>query len=314
MNILITGGAGFIGHNVVSRLEQLGHVCSVLDNETNYGLVPEYQMQALHLERRQHYQAPVHRIDLGHNDTNVSWMVGHYKPEVIIHLASFPRQKVVSADPRWGSDVMMGGTMSLLEAAKQHGVKRFVYVSSSMVYGDFTEDVDEDAPCRPLGQYGIMKLAGEWLVKDYARRGAFDYTIVRPSAVYGPRDIEDRVVSRFLLSAMRGQTLRVKGADERLDFTYVDDVVAGLVAASLSPVAANRTYNITRSQAHTLLAAAELAVEIVGRGEIEIQARDLDFPSRGVLRTDRARQDLGYIPQVDIREGLERYYAWLKTQ
>lgn len=312
MKILITGGAGFIGHNVVARLEQLGHECSVLDNQTDYGLVNGNEMQRLHQERRQLYQAPLHRIDLGRNDTNVDWMVSHYQPEIIIHLASFPRQKVVSANPRWGSDVMMGGTMSLLEAAKNHGVQRFVHVSSSMVYGDFSENVDEHAVCRPQGQYGIMKLAGEWLVQDYARKGFFDYTIVRPSAVYGPRDMEDRVVSRFLTAAMRGETLRVKGQDERLDFTYVDDTVAGIVAAALDPVAANKTYNVTRGQAHTLLDAAKLAVEIVGRGEIEIQRKDSEYPSRGALCIDRARSDLGFVPQVDIAEGFRRYYEWLK--
>ena len=312
MNILITGGAGFIGHNVVARLEQLGHSCSVLDNETDYGIVEQHELQPLLAERRQLYRAPLHRINLESNDANIDWMVKHYQPEVIIHLASFPRQKVVSANPRWGADVMMGGTMSLLEAARAHNVKRFVYISSSMVYGDFTQDVDEDTVCRPIGQYGIMKLAGEWLVRDYARRGCFEHTIVRPSAVYGPRDMEDRVVSKFLTAAMRGQPLRVKGINERLDFTYVDDAVAGIVAAALEPRAAGRTYNITRSQSHTLLEAAQLAVATVGRGEIEIQNKDAEYPSRAGLRIDRAREDLGFIPQVDIQEGFQRYYEWLK--
>ena len=312
MNVLITGGAGFIGHNVVARLEQLGHACSVLDNETNYSIVPTEEMQGLHAERRALYQAPLHRINLESQDSNIDWMVQHYQPEVIIHLASFPRQKVVSANPRWGADVMMGGTMSLLEAARAHNVKRFVYISSSMVYGDFTKDISEDDPCNPIGQYGIMKLAGEWLVKDYARRGCFDYTIIRPSAVYGPRDIEDRVVSKFLTAAMRGKKLKVKGVNEMLDFTYVDDAVAGIVAAALDSKAANRTYNITRSSSHTLLEAAQLAIEIVGQGEIEVQDKDAEYPSRASLKIDRAREDLGFIPQVDIQEGFQRYYEWLK--
>ena len=312
MNILVTGGAGFIGHNVVARLEQLGHSCSILDNQTDYGVVPAEEITALHEERKSLYQAPLHRIDLEGASGNVEWMVKRYQPDVIIHMASFPRQKVVSANPRWGADVMMGGTMSLLEAAKTHGTKRFVYISSSMVYGDFTQDIGEDDPCNPIGQYGIMKLAGEWLVKDYARRGCFDYTVIRPSAVYGPRDIEDRVVSKFLTAAMRGHKLKVKGVNEMLDFTYVDDAVAGIVAAALDPNAANRTYNITRSASHTLLEAAQLAIETVGQGEIEIQDKDAEYPSRASLKIDRARDELGFIPQVDIQEGFRRYYEWLK--
>jgi len=312
MNILVTGGAGFIGHNVVARLEQLGHSCSILDNQTNYGIVPAEEITALHEERKSLYQAPLHRIDLEGTGDSVDWMVKRYQPDVIIHMASFPRQKDVSANPRWGADVMMGGTMSLLEAAKAHGTKRFVYISSSMVYGDFTQDIGEDDPCNPIGQYGIMKLAGEWLVKDYARRGCFDYTIIRPSAVYGPRDIEDRVVSKFLGAAMRGGKLKVKGVGEMLDFTYVDDAVAGIVAAALDLNASNRTYNITRSASHTLLEAAQLAIETVGRGEIEVQDKDAEYPSRASLKIDRARDELGFIPQVDIQEGFRRYYEWLK--
>lgn len=313
MNILVTGGSGFIGHNVVSRLENLGHTLSILDNQTDYGVVPGDEMAALHQERKQYYKANVHRIDLRDTHDSVDWMVKHYQPEVLIHMASFPRQKVVSANPRWGSDVMMGGTMSLLEAAKKHKVRRFVYISSSMVYGDFTSDISEDAVCKPIGQYGIMKLAGEWLVKDYAARTGMEFTIIRPSAVYGPRDIEDRVVSKFLTAAMRGQTLKVKGQNEMLDFTYVDDAVAGIVAAALDPNGKNQTFNITKSASHTLLEAAQLAVDLVGLGQIQVQEKDAEYPSRASLKIDRARELLGYIPTVDIYEGFRRYYEWLKN-
>jgi nucleoside-diphosphate-sugar epimerase len=227
-------------------------------------------------------------------------------------MASFPRQKVVNANPAWGSRVMSEGLINICESAKKHGVERVVYISSSMVYGDFKDQVTEDYACRPIGQYGIMKLAGEWLVKDYARRGCFDYTIIRPSAVYGPRDIEDRVVSKFLTAAMRGQKLKVKGVNEMLDFTYVDDAVAGIVASALDPRASNRTYNITRSASHTLLEAAQLAIATVGQGEIEIQDKDAEYPSRASLKIDRARDELGFIPQVDIEEGFRRYHEWLK--
>lgn len=312
MKILVSGGAGFIGHNVVSRLEAQGHECFILDNQTDYGVIPKHEMAALHEERKKYYQAPVHRIDLEGSHESVDWMVRHYQPEVIIHLGSFPRQKVVSVNPRWGADVMMSGTMSLLEAARTHGVRRFVYISSSMIYGDFTQEVREDAPTRPQGQYGIMKLAGEWLTRDYTRICGMEHTVIRPSAVYGPRDIEDRVVSKFLLAAMRGEKLKVKGANEMLDFTYVDDAADGIVAATLLPVAANKTYNITRSTSHTLTQAAQLAIDIVGRGEMEIQTKDAEYPSRAGLNIDLARQELGFAPRIDIEEGFKLYYEWIK--
>jgi UDP-glucose 4-epimerase len=180
-----------------------------------------------------------------------------------------------------------------------------------MVYGDFTDDVTEDVQCRPQGQYGIMKLAGEWLVRDYTRSSGMAHTIIRPSAVYGPLDVEDRVIAKFMLTAVRSGTLKVNGAGETLDFTYVDDTATGIVAAALSNNANNRTYNITKSHSRSLLDAANLAVKIAGRGTIEVQDRDTNFPSRGALNIDAARKDFGYFPQVDIEEGFQTYYEWI---
>jgi UDP-glucose 4-epimerase len=182
-----------------------------------------------------------------------------------------------------------------------------------MVYGDFKDDVKEDAVCRPQGQYGIMKLAGEWLVKDYTRSCGLPHTIIRPSAVYGPLDVEDRVIAKFMLTAMRGGTLKVNGANETLDFTYVDDAANGIVAAALTSNTDNKTYNITKSHSRTLLDAAKLAVQIVGKGTIHVRDKDADFPSRGALNIDAAKRDFGFDPKVDVEEGFERYYDWLKN-
>jgi len=228
-------------------------------------------------------------------------------------MASFPRQKVVNANPAWGSRVMMEGLINVCESAKKHGVERVVYISSSMVYGNFTDQVEEDYDCKPIGQYGIMKLTGEDIVKDYHRRGAFDYAIIRPSAVYGPLDVEDRVVAKFMLTAMRGGVLKVNGAGETLDFTYVDDAADGIVAAATRIMARNMTYNITKSHSVSLLTAAEMIVKIVGQGTIECQDKDADFPSRGALNIDRARTILGYDPRVDVQEGFQNYYEWLSN-
>ena len=209
---------------------------------------------------------------------------------------------------------MSEGLLNLLEASKNYDVRKFVYISSSMVYGDFTDQVTEDAICNPQGQYGIMKLAGEWLVKDYARRSDItSYTIIRPSAVYGPLDVEDRVIAKFMLTAMRGGTLNVNGANETLDFTYVEDAADGIVGAALSDNTDNKTYNITKSHSRTLLDAANLAVKLAGKGTINVREKDIDFPSRGALNIDAARKDFGYDPKVDVEEGFQKYYEWLSN-
>ena len=315
MNILVTGGLGLIGHNVVRRLQEQGHTVSIIDNRTTYGMIPQAELDYLMSERLKKIKLlPSHLYTRDICDReSISDIFEIEQPEVVIHMASFPRQKVVNADPAWGSRVMMEGLINVLESAKKHQVKRVVYISSSMVYGDFKDDVTEYAVCRPQGQYGIMKLAGEDLVKDYTRRDCFDHVIIRPSAVYGPLDVEDRVVSKFMLTAMRGGVLRVNGSSETLDFTYVDDAADGIVAAATRFVGECRTFNITKSHSVSLLQAAGMIVELVGKGTIELRDKDADFPSRGALNIDRARAVLKYDPRVDVAQGFENYYEWFKN-
>ena len=310
---LVTGGMGLIGHNVVQRLEAKEHEVVIVDIMTNYGIIPQDELEYLLDERSKKIRTQdIYRTDISDAEA-FDRVVANHKPDVIIHMASFPRQKVVNANPAWGARVMMEGLINVCESAKKHGVERVVYISSSMVYGDFEDQVEEDYDCKPIGQYGIMKLTGEDIVKDYHRRGAFDYAVIRPSAVYGPLDVEDRVVAKFMLGAMRGGVLKVNGAGETLDFTYVDDAADGIVAAATRIMSRNSTYNITKSHSVSLLEAAEMIVKIVGKGTIECKDKDADFPSRGALNIDRARTILGYDPKVDVEEGFQNYFNWLNN-
>ena len=314
MNILVTGGLGLIGHNVVKRLQDAGHLVSIMDTKTNYGIIPQAEVDYLMAERRKKIANDSYIYDRDISDAQaVDHVFNVEQPEIVIHMASFPRQKVVNANPSLGSRVMSEGLLNLLEASVKYEVRKFIYISSSMVYGDFNDDVTEDAICKPQGQYGIMKLAGEWLVKDYARKDNMVYTIIRPSAVYGPLDVEDRVIAKFMLTAMRGSTLNVNGASETLDFTYVDDAADGIVAATLSGNTENKTYNITKSHSYSLLDAANLAVSIAGSGTVNVRDKDPDFPSRGALNIDAARKDFGFNPKVDVEEGFRNYYQWLSN-
>lgn len=316
MKILVTGGLGFIGHNVVALLEAQGHTCIVTDTQTTYGIIPQAELDYLIPERRRKIHTDrIYKIDIADRE-GISWLISKHCPDTVIHLASFPRQKVVNANPQLGSQTMSEGLLNLLEASVAHHVTKFVYVSSSMVYGNFkdpyAEGIDENHSTDPIGQYGIMKLAGEWLVKDYQHRTNMAYTILRPSAVYGPLDVEDRVVSKFLSTAMRGGEIQVNGGNESLDFTFVSDAANGIATAAVSDTTDNMTYNITRGQAHTLLEAAELAVRVAGSGTIQVNEPDNRFPSRGQLNTARAYNDFGFRPEVDITQGFNEYYAWLK--
>jgi nucleoside-diphosphate-sugar epimerase len=314
--ILVTGGLGFIGHHVVALLEAQGHEVVITDTQTNYGIIPQAELDFLLVERRLKIKTDrIYRVDITDQD-GIDWLFREHQPTVVIHLASFPRQKVVNATPQLGSRSMSEGLLNLLQASVKYPVKKFVYVSSSMVYGNFKDEyfdgIDEAHNCNPLGQYAIMKLAGEMLVRDYQRHSNLAYTIIRPSAVYGPGDVEDRVVSKFLLGAMRNDTLQINGVKEMLDFTFVGDAADGIATAAVSEYTDNRTYNISKGNGRRLLDAANLAIQIVGRGKVQVNDPDINFPNRGQMNITRAHNDFGYYPSVNIEQGFTEYFDWLK--
>ena len=312
MKILITGGMGLIGHNIVAKL-QCDHEVIIVDNHTNYGFIPPKEIDYLINERRRKLTTYKNYLVDITDAPCINTIFHTFKPELVIHCASFPRQKAVEADPARGAKVMCEGLTNLLEASIKNQVRKFLYISSSMVYGNFDTDVTEEAACNPIGQYGIFKYMGEKLVEDYSRRTGLEYTIIRPSAVYGEYDVEDRVVSKFVLGAIRGTKLRVNGPDEVLDFTYVDDAATGIVQAALSNNTTNQIYNITRSadKLWTLLDAAHLSLELAGGGDLDVGPRDLSFPKRGRLSIDKAIRDFAYNPKVNVEDGFKKYYDWL---
>lgn len=307
--ILVTGGMGFIGHNVVRLLQSLKHDVQVVDALTSYGVTDKEELEYLYNQRltKINKKTQIYKIDIA--DSSLDQIFDSFKPDVVVHLASFPRQATVRANPTEAAHTMCKGLVNVLDCCARHEVAKVLYASSSMVYGNF-DDAKEDDQLNPSGSYSIWKIAGEELVKEYNRNTGLDYVIVRPTAVYGPMDIGDRVVSKFLISAMRDETLNVNGADETLDFTFVDDCATGIVLASLGHTIG--TYNISRSHRCTIAEAANIAVKIAGKGTVNIRDKDKDFPSRGTLNTSKAQKDFKFDPKIDIDKGLEMYYNWIK--
>ena len=306
MRVLVTGGCGFIGHRVVYLLEKQGHDVLVVDNHTTYGSIHSDELTTLVRERKKFINSKVLTVDICdfaslHKSTE-------FDPDVIIHLASFPRQKSVDINPQEGVKTMMEGLLNVLELSKH---KRLIYISSSMVYGDMDGPAKESDPCTPKGLYAIMKYTGEKMVKDYGRRYGMGYNIIRPSAVYGPRDVGDRVVAKFLYNAMTDKPLYVNGKEEKLDFSFVDDTASGICRVANLGLP-NETYNITRGQARTIYDAAMCVRDIIGPNIVDVVVREKDskFPSRDALCIDKAREQLGYDPQINLEQGLQSYYDW----
>jgi UDP-glucose 4-epimerase len=306
---LVAGGCGFIGHRVSCALRDAGHEVHAVDTLTDYGL---YDAQS-HLRRLAHRRAlmqgiVVHHVDVRDSGGIEALMTG-LEPECLVHLGNIPIASVATENPAHASDLIVGGTLTLLEASRRMSVRRFVYVSSSMVYGDFVnEPIDEEHPCAPLEAYGALKLSCERLVRLYSDMHGFEHVIVRPAAVYGPTGNESFVLSRFLSAARNGGVMRVFGSDTRLDFTYVDDVARGILLATTSEKARGETFNIGRGEARYLVEAAQWIAARVTGARISIEPPDSSSPRRGSMGISKARLLLGFEPSYSMEEGLDVFF------
>ena len=237
-----------------------------------------------------------------------------HNPDIVIHLATYPRAKIVDEDPILGIPKVINTTTNLLWHSSKWSVKKFVYISSSMVYGDFVDGTKEDANTKPKNIYGEAKLTGERMVKLFAKRDNLNYSIIRPSGVYGPGDMPDRVVSKFFEKAMENETITLHNGENKVDFTYRQDAARGIVLAALSPVS-NVSFNITAGNATSLRTLAETNIKITGsESEIEDIGNHKLYPMRGTLNISRAKDLLGYEPEFTLEQGLKSYYDWLQNK
>ena len=314
--ILLTGGLGFIGHTIVRKLEDTNHTPIIVDNKSDYdGAIDRAELEALMKERQSLFKTDVTTYfeDIV-NAEELDKIIEIQKPDTIIHLAAFPRAKVVIQNPQLGCDVILKGLLNLLESCKKHNVKRFVFISSSMIYGDFDQQHNpETASTNPIEPYGIMKLCAENLVRNYNRLYGLEYSIVRPSAVYGPYDVVDRVISKFIQEAKLNKPININGNDLNLDLTHVNDATDGIILCATHPKAANETFNITRGIARLLYHAAKLIVlETNSKSTISINESDGKYPKRGALSINKAVNLIGFNPTIDIEEGLPQYIRTFK--
>lgn len=247
-------------------------------------------------------------------------LISTYQPRYIYHLAALPLAKLQNLNTQEALEGAVVSTSNLLESIGMlkkdtgYAPERFVYASSSMVYGDFQSGVaEEDHPTRPKEIYGTMKLAGEEVTRGLGRFYGIDWSIIRPSAVYGPTDMNRRVSQIFLEKALRREKIKVQGADESLDFTYVKDIAKGFVLASTRANGAGETFNITCGEARRLLDFALIVKEHFPWVEYEITERDAFRPKRGTLSIDKARRLLGYERDYNLEKGIAEYVAFLKS-
>ncbi|MDO8669169.1 MAG: NAD-dependent epimerase/dehydratase family protein [Candidatus Buchananbacteria bacterium] len=315
--IMIIGGAGLIGSRITKKLTDLGHEVVIYDKFYNF-IESERDKYVFYLKRRLKELCPGIKIVYGdiRDDVNLLKALQENRPDTIIHLAQIPLATVSNKLSSEALDININGLTSLIKAiGSVDFVKRLVYSSSSFVYGHFKyAPADENHPTNPIDVYGGTKLAGEDIIKGFGTRFGIDYTIIRPSAVYGPTDVNLRVSQIFVDNAFNGRDLIMEGGGEAcLDFTYVDDIAQGFTLAALSPKAKNEVFNITRGEGRTLKELSDILRQYFPNLKTIIKPADQTRPKRGALDITKARKILGYEPKYSLEDGIKEYVAYIKN-
>tara|TARA_Y100000591_G_scaffold19757_1_gene14636 strand:+ start:11553 stop:12581 length:1029 start_codon:yes stop_codon:yes gene_type:complete len=329
---LITGGLGFIGSKISEIITQTdkNSVCVLLDNFTVYidpikSYYGDYRKKRFEkiINPKDYKDSKSSRIIVERGNASdpkiTIELINKYKPKIIYHTAGMPLARLKNAVAKEFREGSVDSTTNIIESVdyvqkqSNYKLKRFLYVSSSMVYGNFKKPrVTEDEMCNPIEIYGTMKLAGEVVTKGMCYQYKIPYTIIRPSAVYGPTDMNQRVSQYFIEKALANETLKIHGKNEKLDFTFVDDLARGCILAANKSKGENQTFNITYGNSRSLLDFAKILSKHFKGLKYKIVSRDKKRPKRGTLINSKAKKLLGFKPQIGLEKGTKIYLDFFK--
>jgi UDP-glucuronate 4-epimerase len=309
MKILVTGGAGFIGSHLVEKLLADGHKLAILDDFNDF-----YDPQI----KRENIAAvadkiAVHQVDL-RDPRAVSAMFQGEKFDTVIHLAARAGVRPSIAQPQLYYDTNVGGTLHLLEAARAVGIERFIFASSSSVYGlaktvPFSEDLHLTQTVSP---YAATKIAAEFLCSTYSHLYQMRIVALRFFTVYGPRQRPDLAIHQFTRRIWNGQPIDQFGdGTTRRDYTYIDDIIQGVIGSLGYDGPLFDVFNLGENetiQLKDLIVAIEDALGRKARiNPLPEQPGDVPLTCADI---SKARRLLGYQPTTPLRVGLPRFIEW----
>jgi UDP-glucuronate 4-epimerase len=309
MRILVTGGAGFIGSHLVEKLLSLGHDVAILDDFNDF-----YDPQI----KRQNITAVAKDVAIHHLDLRDSGAVRNLfhreKFEAIAHLAARAGVRPSIQNPQLYYDTNVDGTLHLLDAARVTGVERFIFASSSSVYGNSkTVPFSEDRQLiQTLSPYGATKIAGEFLCSTYSHLYGMRVVALRYFTVYGPRQRPDLAIHQFTRRIHAGKPIDQFGdGTTRRDYTYIDDIIQGTMAALKYDGPMFDIFNLGENetiQLRDLIAGIENALgEKAKINRLPEQPGDMPVTYADI---SKARKLLGYNPSTRLSDGLPRFIEW----
>jgi len=312
MRFLVTGGGGFIGSHLVDRIIAEGHEVVVLDNFAS-GKKSNLEAAAATGKMRL-----VEGTILDNDDLNEAM----HKVDVVFHLAVECVRKSIG-DPVGNHHANATGTLMTLEAARRHKVSRFIYCSSSEVYGNTSMGAlsEDTTVCAPTTVYGASKLVGELYTQAYLRTYGMETAVVRPFNAFGPREHDQgvlaEVIPRFVIRVLNGKAPIVFGdGSNGRDFTYVTDTADGLWRAGQSDKMVGQIVNLGWGRMVSVKEVGEEILRQCGRNDLSLEhvaERPGDSHSL-IARTEKAAELLGFRPQVDFATGISNYVKWFKAR
>ncbi len=315
--VFIAGGSGFIGSHLSHNFKSSNCDVFVFDNNIQY-FYPMSKYSIKNMEYRHNYLLKDVNLIRGNTlDINdLRRAIVQIKPDYIVNLAALPLAVTAVKNSEEAFSSILETTKNFLEIIRDLDfIKKYVHISSSMIYGDFEKIPNpENAKKEPKEIYGSLKLASEYLVKGYSKRYEFNTVIIRPSAVYGPTDNNQRVIQKFIESIFEKKKIFANNPKSNfLDFTYIKDIAEGIKLATLTDTSKIETFNLTRGEGRSLFEVIEILKDKLGNFDFEINQDDGIYPKRGSLDILRAKKLLNYEPKFSLEKGIEDYISFLKN-
>ena len=310
--ILLVGGCGFIGHNLAIYLKKLGANPIVIDSLTVNNILSISDKEIINkelytsilnnrIEVLKKNDIKLSKQDVRDHDAT-SKIYKEINPNIIIHLAAVSHANKSNKDPHSTFEHSFRTLENTLDYAKINKT-HVIYMSSSMVYGNFdSEDVKEERICKPIGIYGTLKYSGELLMKAYNHVFDIPYTIIRPSALYGERCVSRRVGQIFIENAIQNLNITINGnGEEKLDFTYIDDLINGISLCCNNKNAINQTFNLTYGKSKKINELIQI-LKLNFKSRNFLQEKEnmpergtLDISAKSLIDTTQQLIDKGYI-------------------